>query len=338
MSKKAVKKEYIILGALIVALLLYLVFKGTDKIHYQLPEIKPIDVNTLTKIEISMKAWTITLVKKNDQWFLDPQGYPVEENVINDITTNIKDFALTELASKARNYALYDLGEDKAIHIKIYRSDEVVRDFELGKSASTYNHSFVKLKDDDRVFYASQIYRVNFDKPVNEFRSKRVMKFDKNEISEIAVDMIKDGKKFLFTKSVKSALEKSLDVKKDETKPAGQKEQSPGAETTWTMAGGKEGNATELNAILGQLSDLRCEEFLDGKKKEDFNNPIYTLKLKGKKDYILSIFEKTGEVPKSEDGEPEKYPAISSENTYPFLLNGYSINTLMKKPEDLLKK
>jgi hypothetical protein len=318
---------------LIAALLLYLVFRGTDKIHYQIPELKTIDVNTLTKIEISMKTWNITLVKKDNQWFLDPQGFPVEESVINDIKNNINDLALTELASKAKNYVLYDLGEDKAIHIKVYRNDEVLRDFNLGKSASTYNHSFVKLAGDDRVFYASQIYRVNFDKPVKDFRSKSVMKFDKNEISEIFINLIKEGKKFQFTKAVKPA-----EAKKDEKQPTGQTGQTPEAETTWIMTDGKEGNSGELNTILGQLSDFRCDQFIEGKTKEEFNTPIYVITLKGKKDYILSISEKIGPEPKDGEGEPERYPAVSSENSYPFLLNDYSTSMIMKKPEDLLKK
>lgn len=332
MNKEAVKKEYIILGVLIAALLLYLVFKGTNKVHYQLPELKPIDVNTLTRIEITKSGQTITLIKKDDQWVIDPFGYPVEVSVLTDITTNIKDLDITDLASGAKNYALYDLGKDKAIHVKVFRSDEVVRDFELGKAASTYNHGFVKLKDDDRVFLASQVYRVNFDKPLKEFRSKQVMKLDKNEISEIAIDMIKEGKKFIFTKTAKPAPVNPANVQ-----PA-QPAQPPEAQTTWTMPDGKEGNTVTLDAVLFQLSDLRCFDFIEGKKKEDFNSPIYTVRLKGKKDYVVSIFEKTGVGPKDAEGESEMYPAVSSESPYPFMINSYSVSTLMKKPEDLEKK
>jgi len=332
MSKKAIKKEYIILGALIAALLLYLVFKGTDKVHYQLPELKPIDVNTLTGIEISKPGQNIKLIKKDDQWLMDPFGYPVEGSVITDITNNIKDLALTDLASRSKNYTLYDLGKDKAIHVKAYRKDEVVRDFELGKAASTYNHGFVKLKDDDRVFLASQVYRVNFDKPLKDFRAKQVMKLDKNEISEIDVDLIKDGKKFLFSKTAKPVPAKAPTVQ-----PA-QPAQTPEAETTWTMPDGKEGNTVTLDAILSQLSDLRCFNFIEDKKIEDFIAPIYTVKVKGKKDYVLSIYEKRGGEPKGAEGESDMYPAVSSENPYPFLINSYTVDMLMKKPEDLLKK
>ena len=52
MSNKTVKKEYIILGVVIFALLLYLVFRSGDKIHYKMPELKTIDAKTLSKIEI----------------------------------------------------------------------------------------------------------------------------------------------------------------------------------------------------------------------------------------------------------------------------------------------
>ena len=151
------------------------------------------------------------------------------------------------------------------------------------------------------------------------------------EISEITIDMIKDGEKFLFTRSAKPASAKTGEIKKDENQQA----QTPEPEASWTMSNGKEGNSAELNTILAQLSDLRCFEFFADKKKEDFSSPIYTITLKGKKDYILSIYEKKGEAPKGDD---KMYPAVSSENAYPFWLNSYVIGVVMKKPENLLNK
>jgi len=64
------------------------------------------------------------------------------------------------------------------------------------------------------------------------------------------------------------------------------------------------------------------------------------LKLKGSKDYMIKIFPKLEkkEDEKEEGSGAEKYPAISSENSYPFLLTSWKAEQVMKKPEDLIEE
>ena len=45
-----IKKEYIVLVAIIVALSTYLIVHKRDKTHYQLPELADIDAQSLTRI------------------------------------------------------------------------------------------------------------------------------------------------------------------------------------------------------------------------------------------------------------------------------------------------
>lgn len=331
MNDNKIKKEYIILVVVIAALLLYLVFRKTDKVHYELPELKPIETKVLTKIEITKPDGALTLVKKDDKWLIDPKGYPTDETKITGITDTVKDLTLTALASRAKNYSLYDLAEDKAIHVKVYQEDKVVREFDIGKTTPSNNHTFVKIKDDDNVYHAAKAFRRDFDKKAGDLRNKVVMKLDKNEISEIQLDK-KEGEKYLFTKTAKP-------VEKVET-PEDKKEEptTPPTETIWAMADGKEGNKSNLDSILNQLADLKCDEYIDDKTPEDFKDPVFTVRLKGKKDYTLFIYEKFEKKGKEGENGVEKYPMVSSESPYPFLLSKYAAERLMKKEEDLLKK
>jgi len=99
-------------------------------------------------------------------------------------------------------------------------------------------------------------------------------------------------------------------------------------EETWISPDGTKGNKDNINSILSAISSLRCDEYIEGKNKEDFKEPVYTVILKGNKDYTLKIFEK-------EDKEDGKYPCFSSENAYPFLISTYSAESIIKKPEEL---
>jgi hypothetical protein len=124
-------------------------------------------------------------------------------------------------------------------------------------------------------------------------------------------------------------------AKKDEKAPQPAQPPVEQTETIWAAADGKEGSKTELDSILSQLADLKCDEYLDENNKTVLQEPVYTIRLKGKKDYTLTIYKK---MEKTGESGTEKYPVVSSENPYPFLLSTYKADRLMKKPEDLLKK
>jgi hypothetical protein len=345
---KSIKKEYIILGAVIVILLGYLLFQSRDKVHYKVPVLDPVKNEDIDKVEIKKSDETITLVKKDSQWLIHPQGYPTDADKVDRIMKTITQLTLTDLVSKSKNYILYDLTEEKAIHVKAFNKDVELRDFEIGKVASTYGHTFVKIKDNPNVYYASESFRSHFDTKVSDLRDKTVMKLDSNEISEVTIE--KEGQTYVFAKNVKPVeppkveLDKVEDNKKEEKKegedkPAAVEPPKPEEQITWLMPDGKKGKKSQLDSLINQLTNLSCQEYIEGKSKEDFKTeaPIYTLKLKGSKDYILTFFPK----PETKEGEEtpqggEKYPVISSENAYPFLLSSWKAEQIMKKPEDLM--
>lgn len=345
---KSMKKEFIVLGAIIVILLGYLLFQSKNKVHYKIPVLDPVKKEDIDKVEIKKADETITLVKKDSQWLIHPQGYPTDAEKVNRIIDTITQLTLTDLASKSKNYPLYDLSPKKAVHVKAFNKDAEVRDFEVGKMASTYGHTFVKIKDNPNVYYARESFRSYFDNKVNDLRDKTVMKLDSNEISEVTIE--KEGQTYVFAKNVKPVetppikLDKAKDNKKEEKKegknePAQVTPPKPEEQITWLMPDGKKGKKSQLDSLINQLTNLSCQEYIEDKTKEDFKAqaPIYTLKLKGSKDYIITIFPKP-ETKKDEETPPggEKYPVISSENAYPFMLSSWKAEQIMKKPEDLM--
>lgn len=107
--------------------------------------------------------------------------------------------------------------------------------------------------------------------------------------------------------------------------------QNPTEEEAWVLPDGKQAEKGEIDSIISDLAELRCDEFLGKKRRDTLKDPVYSVIAKGGKDYMLQIFAKQ----KKKDG---KYPAVSSENPYPFLLPIYQAEQIMKKPDELLKK
>jgi hypothetical protein len=317
-----IKKEYIILIGIIAALSMYLILRNPDRNHYQLPKIPEIAKTDISKIEISSQDTTLSLSKKDKQWHLEPEGYMADTNSVKNMLDIIEKLTVTALVSESKNYSRYNLDNRNKIAVKAWTGDRLMRDFEVGKAAASYRHTFVKLAGDDRVYHARENFRDRFGQTVDKLRDKSVLSFEQNDIGEIYI--IKGEQETSFVRT-------EAPVEVSAGQEAGAEPAPSKPESQWKTPDGKEGDDTQLGRLLTALSSLRCEKYLDDLKKEDFSNPICILHLKGTEEYTLSIFPKTSE-------DAKNYPAISSANDYPFLLPEWQADQLMKEPAEMLKK
>ena len=319
------KKEYLILGGIIAVLLIYLILgSGRNSMSYKVPELQKIQKGEINRIEINRSEKSIILAGKEDNWKIIPQEYPADNTKVNSMLDVLENITLTELAAEKKDFQRYDLDGKNKITVKAYKGDTILRQFDIGKTSSTHSHTFVTLESDSRIFYARNSFQSDFSYEVGELRDKVVMDFEQSEITGIEIQ--KDEKSLQFVKNMAT-----VELEEKESQDANEALEAPeetSQEETWVLPDGTKGNKANINSIVSAISSLRCDEYIDGKKKEDFKEPVYTVILKGNKDYTLKIFKK-------EDKENGKYPSFSSENAYPFLLSTYSAESIMKKPEEL---
>jgi hypothetical protein len=329
MKTAKIRIEYVVLGIIIIGLLAYLVFRNPDRIQYQLPEIDTLSEEEITKIEINKPKESISLEKADNQWVIQPQGYPVDPEKIKKIKSTIANLTVTDVISESENYQKYGLDKENRITTRVHDKNGFRYEFLIGKQAATYRHTYVKLENDKRVFHAGESFRSYFDETVDSLRNKLVMKFDPNEIREI--QLIKGDQSLVFSKN----LEK-VDIQAEKASPDTQTKQQPeqkkGAsqEEVWLTQDSQKGKKEELKTILTDLSNLTCSEFLEGKARDDFDDPLYRIVLKGNQEHTLEIFNKI----KDDD---DSYPAFSSENPYMFSLSSYQVERFMKKSDDVIE-
>ena len=318
-----IKKENILLVAVVLGLSLYLLLNKTDRTFYNLPEFKEIPEKEVSKIEISKKDSILLLKKKDDGWLISPEEYRADSGKVKQMLDIVDKLTLTALVSESRDYIRYNLNDDNKIVVKVWSGDTLKREFEVGKTASTYQHTFVRLAGDDRIYHARGNFRSIFDKTVEKLRDKKVLAFEKTDIQEIH---IKKGKKsIVFIRKKRS--ENTAADKDKEDKSSEQTE----AKITWQTTEGKKGDKSSLDRLLAGLSGLNCDKFINNRHKKDFTDPVYTVLLKGAKEYKLSIFARKGK-------DSKDYPAISSETVYPFILSEWQAGRIMKAPSELLEK
>ena len=315
------RKEYIILVGVILALSLYLFLRKQDRTHYKVPEVPHIAQADISKIEISKKGTAVTLSKKDNIWRIAPQGYPADADKVRNMLDNIEKLTLTALVSESKNYSRYDLDGDKKLMVKAWTGETVKRDFAIGKAATSYRHTFVQVGGDHRVYHASGNFRDVFDLTLDNLRDRTALRFEKAEIQEIQV--VKGQQSVVFGRK-----QVPVEIKLDQEAEASSHPASK-TETLWQTAEGQKADEAKLDRLLTTLSNLRCEKYVDDRKREDFTNPIYTIQLKGAQEYTLSIFEKM-------DKDAKSYPGISSENEYPFLLGARQAEGIMIDPGEML--
>ena len=317
-----IKKEYIILVLIIIVLSVYLYKRSADRTLYELPKLAQVNEKELTKLEITRGKTAVVLTKKDDQWFIAPAEYPTDANKVEDMLKAIKDLDLTALVSESKGYNRYELDEEQKINVKASQGDSLKLDIDVGKTASSFRHTFVRPSGEERVFHAQGNLKNTFDVTVDSMRDKTVLSLKTAEIQQIEIN--KEQQSLAFTRTQVPVEVKTSDAKKAPDAA------SPAPKQVWQAATGQPVNESALNQMLNALANLRCEKFIDDSNKEDFKSTLFTIELKGGQDYRLSIFAKAAE-------NAPNYPAVSSGSDYPFELSTSQVDRIMKEPAAFLQ-
>lgn len=318
-----IKKEQIILALIILALLLYLVFRKQDQINYRIPGLNKIPRAEISSIEITGPGDSIVLKKQGENWVISPQGYLVNSSDIDNMLDFIEEPILTVMVSDSKNFTRYGLDEENRIIVKAFKDKDLQREVELGNSTDTRRHTFVKLANDHRVYHARDNQRNIFDKDMDEFRYKNILTFDQNEIKEI--HLTKDSQSLILT--LVQAPSEEIEDKEEGIDNRDIEEEK----VEWLTSKGEKADESEVEELLSTLSGLTCMSFIYEINKEDLTGPICTVTLQGLKEYSLSIFSK-------KDDDDEGYPSLSSENESPFILTDWKAEKIIESPDKIMKK
>lgn len=318
-----VKKEYIILALVIVALSVYLVMRTSDRTQYELPVVPQVAAKEISRLQIMRDRVIIVINKKDDKWYIGSEEYPADGSKVKNILNAIENLTLTALVSESKNYTLYDLNAEKRINVKAWQGENLKRDVDLGKTASSFRHTFVKTAGDERVYHARGNFRNNFDLDADDLRDKLVLTLNAADIQQIQVT--KDQLSLTLKKTqVPVAVEGAPTEKPAEATPeAGQ--------PVWQSADGRPVDEAAVKQILNTVAKLRCEKFINDRRKDEFTSPLFTLQMKGAQAYSLSIFAKPAE-------KDTNYPAVSSGSNYAFLLSDNQVDSIMKDPLKAVKE
>ncbi|MCK5695378.1 MAG: DUF4340 domain-containing protein [Desulfobacula sp.] len=302
------KKEYLILIALILSLSAYLLFHKESKDNYTLPAIVKIDVSKITGLVIDRKEGAIEFIKKEKKWLLTDKEYPADSSSVENMLDTLKTLKLSALVSQKGDLKRYELDDEKYIRVKVMEGAKSIFEFTMGKAAPTFNHTFVMLKNDNNIYLSNGSFKSYFDKTQDDFRDKKVLKFKEESIKRFTIE--KDG------------LSKTLISKE------GKKEEQE-TSIIWSSEDGTSVDKEMILNLLSSISFLECEKYLNSPFKNDLKNekPLCKIRLENGSNIELTLFKTDKE---------DIFKGISSLNKNAFLLSQFNGKEIVSTIEKLL--
>ena len=310
-----IKKEYILLALLIASSIGYLVFQKTDRIHYTLPSLDEVKADGITAIEITREGETTTLKKQDKSWHITPQNWRADQTKVTEMLDVLANLTITDLVSETKDFERYELDEGNKAIIKAFAGDVLRRDLMVGKAAPTYNHTYVMLPGDERVYLASGDLPRLFLVSPSELRDMVVFSVTPTDINYIEIEH--KGKKTVLTKSEVPQETDNASSSEEKTKVF-----------TWKNDKGETVDKVEIDTLLAGLAKVYCGEYLDDALKAGLAGPETVVAMKGTEAHDLSIFPKTG----------DKVPALSSQSESPFVMPDYKLEEMEKILSRILVK
>ena len=112
-----VKKEYIVLAVVVVALVAYLASRNQDRNLYDLPQIEPVQAKEITRLELTMANGGVMFTKEGSDWKISPENYAADPQKVKEMLAVVEGLTLTELISESKNYQRYDLDAKDSISL-----------------------------------------------------------------------------------------------------------------------------------------------------------------------------------------------------------------------------
>lgn len=304
------KKEYLILIIVILALSGYLIFKKDDRSHYSLPEPPAVEKADVDRLTVAKEGETLEFVKQGDGWVVGPDQFPADKGTVADMLDTVSGLTLSALVSEKKDYLRYELDDDHRVDVTAFTGEKPALSFKIGKTAPSYNHTFVMLGDDSRIFHAEDSFRSHFDKVLDDFRDKEVMTVPEEGVKKITIE--------------KNGVEKQLTAQ--DKGDAGEETDSP--KKIFLDEAGSQADPETVSNLLSALSALRCDTFLTDATKADLEKegPALTIRLETDSPLVLRLFDQDTEAP---------VRATSSMNAYAFKLQSYTAKDIQSYADAL---
>lgn len=297
LTLERVLTRYALPALIIVAMVLYLGLRNRDRLLYELPELPELAVAEVDRVEVTKGESTMAVRREGDDWVLEPEDFPAAAPQVDTMLQMLADIRVTDLVSEYAAYSRFELDPDSALRVTAYGGGEVLRTLEIGKEARTYQHTYVKLEGDRRVYQAAGDLGNYFPVTGDVLRDKLVLTVDAATVGEIVARS--PGEELVLRK--RPSLEED-------------------AAAEWVTAAGAAWDTAKVEESLQRLANLSTFRFAEATPRPGSEVLELTLNTEAGAAHTLRVFARDG----------NSYPAASSGSDYPFLLFVWMVNDFLE--------
>jgi len=302
------KKEYMILVAVIVCLSAYLFFHNEGQDNYKLPEIEKIDTAKVSSLVIEKQDRSVSLMRQKDFWSVTDNDYPADASMVDVLLDNLKMFKLTTLISQKSDLKRYHLDDDNRIKVIVFKKGKPDFTFSIGKEAPTGNHTFVMIDEDKNIYHAKGSFALDFDQDADAFRDRKFFEVKAEAVKRLNV--------------VKNKLSRTV-ISKEDKNTKGE------AQTSWQLSDGKPADKQKIDSFIASVSYLKCDLYPESISKKDVEKvkPICTIEIETQEKIFLNLYKFS---------DSTKTYGISSMNDYVFALSDFDAKEIIKSIDTFL--
>lgn len=247
------KKSILWLMIIIIVLaIIYVVIKGIEPRVERGTDSKfaQFDPSGITKLEIITpeEAQGITLVKDDAGWqVVDPIQYHADDKAIDRVFSTLENLKFEYIASEnPEKQATFEVNESSGSQVKMYKADDIVLDFYIGKTDGTQRNTYIREANSNKVHAVAGNLSYVFKKPVDQWRDRTIVNIPKNDVQQVQVT-------WNDTTVVYTAIDSIWSIEQD-------------GDTF-------EVHERKLGSIINAFSPFRTTEFQDDAINLDWNDP-----------------------------------------------------------------
>jgi len=144
----------------------------------------------------------ITLEKKDQQWSITtPIQEKASESRIKEVLDQTSKISIGKIISESKEkFQEMHLTDTNGTKVQFFNNGTQVAGFQVGKiTEDDYNHTFVKLLTEDKVYLAQGAFEGVYNTPAKSFRDKKIFTNALGDISEVSMKREKNKGTFLMT-------------------------------------------------------------------------------------------------------------------------------------------
>jgi hypothetical protein len=143
----------------------------------------------VNKIVIHTAADTVTIIKENDNWFLQGQKPQKADNmVMNNVLTAAETITVGQVYSE--NPALqgsFQVDTLSGTRVEFYDSDRLLSSIIIGKLTQDYSHTYVRIPGSNEVYIADGVLTYTFNRKRAQWLDKTIFAIDPGTVRNIEI-------------------------------------------------------------------------------------------------------------------------------------------------------